>query len=82
VFVRPLPPNSLFIQHPASSAWPWGMLGWMVSYEKSERYIPCFSTTPNHEDAVVTFVLPEKITKGILEVPVIQFKAKFLPPHH
>ena len=48
----------------------------MLSYEKSERYIPCFSTTPNHEDAVVTCVFPEKITKGILEVPVIQFKVE------
>ena len=55
------------------------LLGWMLSYEKPERYIPCFSTTPNHEDAVVTFVLPEKITEGILEVPVIQFKAKVIP---
>lgn len=55
------------------------LLGGMLSYKKSERYIPCFPTTLNHEGAVVTYMLPEKITEGILEVPAIQFKAKVIP---
>lgn len=79
--LSPRPHHRLLIQHPASSAWPWGivLLGRMLSYKKSERYIPAFPTTLNHEGAVVTYMLPEKITEGILEVPAIQFKAKVIP---
>ena len=50
----------------------------MLSYEKPGRSVPCLSLTPNHEDTAVTFVLADKVTEGIREVPVIQFKANVI----